>query len=67
MNSVVVVLVCAAILLVGYVAYGRWVANKWGIDKNALTPAVRTGRISRRLRASRCLRTNSRQSAVQAP
>ena len=41
MNSVVVVLVCAAILLVGYVAYGRWVANKWGIDKKALTPAVR--------------------------
>ena len=41
MNGVVVMLVCAAVLACGYLGYGRWLANKWGVDKEALTPAKR--------------------------
>ena len=41
MNGVVVMLVCAAVLACGYLGYGRWLANKWGVDREALTPAKR--------------------------
>ena len=41
MNGVVVMLVAAAVLACGYLGYGRWLANKWGVDKEALTPAKR--------------------------
>ena len=34
-------LVCAAVLACGYLGYGRWLANKWGVDREALTPAKR--------------------------
>ena len=33
--------VAAAVLACGYLGYGRWLANKWGVDKEALTPAKR--------------------------
>ena len=41
MNTLVIVLTAAACLLAGYTLYGRWLANKWGIDPKAKTPAVR--------------------------
>ena len=41
MNGVVVMLVCAAVLAVAYLAYGRWLANSWGLDNAKLTPAHR--------------------------
>ena len=41
MNGVVVMLVCAAVLAVAYVAYGRWLAKSWGLDNSRLTPAHR--------------------------
>ena len=41
MNGVVVILVCAAVLAVGYLGYGRWLAKSWGIDNSQLTPAHR--------------------------
>jgi carbon starvation protein len=33
--------VCAAVLFAGYMLYGRWLANKWGVDVEAVTPARR--------------------------
>ena len=41
MNGVVVILVAAAVLAVGYLGYGRWLAKSWGIDNSKLTPAHR--------------------------
>ena len=40
MNTLVIVLIAAVCLLGGYTLYGRWLANKWGIDPSAKTPAV---------------------------
>jgi len=39
MNTLVIVLIAAVCLLCGYTLYGRWLANKWGIDPTAKTPA----------------------------
>lgn len=33
--------VAAVVLAVGYLGYGRWLANTWGVDREALTPACR--------------------------
>ncbi len=41
MNGIVVMVVCAAVLFAGYMLYGRWLANKWGVDVEAVTPARR--------------------------
>ena len=41
MNGIVLMLVAAAVLACGYLFYGRWLANKWGVDAHALTPARR--------------------------
>ena len=41
MNGIAVMVVCAAVLFAGYMLYGRWLANKWGVDVNAVTPARR--------------------------
>lgn len=40
MNTLVIVLIAAVCLLGAYVLYGRWLANKWGVDPSAKTPAV---------------------------
>ena len=40
MNTLVIVLIAAVCLFAGYTLYGRWLANKWGIDPKAKTPAV---------------------------
>ena len=39
MNTLVIVLIAAVVLACAYVFYGRWLANKWGIDPKAETPA----------------------------
>lgn len=41
MNGVVLMVVAAAVLAAGYLGYGRWLASKWGVDREALTPACR--------------------------
>ncbi len=41
MNGIVLMLVAAVVLVCGYLFYGRWLANKWGVDAEALTPARR--------------------------
>ena len=40
MNTLVIVLIAALCLFGAYTLYGRWLANKWGIDPTAKTPAV---------------------------
>ena len=32
MNTLTIVLIAAVVLACAYVFYGRWLANKWGID-----------------------------------
>ncbi|MDO4842918.1 MAG: carbon starvation CstA family protein, partial [Phoenicibacter congonensis] len=39
MNALVIFLVGAAIIVVGYLTYGRWLAKQWGIDPSRPTPA----------------------------
>ena len=39
MNTLALVLLAAVLLGGAYVTYGRWLANKWGVDPKAVTPA----------------------------
>lgn len=39
MNTLVIVLIAAVLLSAAYVLYGRWLANKCGIDPKAETLA----------------------------
>ena len=39
MNAMLVVLVGCAILVVGYIFYGGWLAKQWGVDDAKTTPA----------------------------
>ena len=39
MNSLVIILIAMAVLVAGYVFYGRWLAKKWGSDETTKTPA----------------------------
>ena len=41
MNGLVIVLIGIVALGAGYVLYGRWLANKWGLDPKAKTPAYK--------------------------
>ena len=41
MNGIVLMVIAAVVLAAGYLCYGRWLANKWGIDHEAITPARR--------------------------
>ena len=39
MNSVVLLLIALAVLFVGYVTYGSWLAKQWGVDPKRPTPS----------------------------
>lgn len=39
MNAVLILLVGCAILIVGYIFYGGWLAKQWGVDDSRPTPA----------------------------
>ena len=39
MNAVLVLLVGCAILIAGYVFYGKWLSEQWGVDDTKTTPA----------------------------
>ena len=41
MNSLFILLFAAAVLVCGYMFYGRWLAKTWGVDPKADTPATR--------------------------
>lgn len=67
MNTLVIVLIAAVCLVCGYVFYGRWLANKWGIDPKAKTPAVakRMDRIMFQQTDGQYLHISSHLSRVQ--
>ena len=39
MNGLIIIGISILVLGGAYLVYGRWLANKWGIDPNAKTPA----------------------------
>ena len=39
MNAALLLVVGCVTLIVGYVTYGKWLAQQWGIDENRVTPA----------------------------
>lgn len=39
MNAVILVVVSAVVLVLGYLFYGRWLAKQWGVDPTRETPA----------------------------
>ena len=39
MNGITIMLISIAVLLLAYIFYGRWIAQKWGIDPKRKTPA----------------------------
>ena len=39
MSALLIILAAAAILIVGYVFYGGWLAKQWGVDPTRKTPA----------------------------
>lgn len=41
MNGLVIVLIAIVVLAAGYLFYGRWLANKWGLDPKAKTLAFK--------------------------
>ena len=39
MNAALFLIIGVAVLIVGYIFYGGWLAKKWGIDNSRVTPA----------------------------
>lgn len=39
MSALLIILAAIAILVVGYIFYGNWLAKEWGVDPNRKTPA----------------------------
>lgn len=39
MNAAVILIVSAAILVIGYLGYGKWLEKTWGVDPDKKTPA----------------------------
>lgn len=39
MNAMILLIVAAVVLVAGYLVYGKWLANQWGIDPSRPTPA----------------------------
>ena len=39
MNGALLLIVGIAVLVVGYVTYGKWLAEQWGVDEKKVTPA----------------------------
>ena len=40
MTALLIILAAIAVLIIGYVTYGSWLAKQWGIDPTRKTPAV---------------------------
>ena len=40
MTALLIIIVAIALLLIGYVGYGSWLAKQWGIDPTRKTPAI---------------------------
>ncbi len=39
MNAVVILVVGIAVLALGYIFYGKWLSEQWGVDPKRTTPA----------------------------
>lgn len=39
MNGITIMIISLAVLILAYILYGRWIANKWGVDPRRKTPA----------------------------
>ena len=39
MNAVLVLIIGCAILICGYIFYGKWLSEQWGVDDTKTTPA----------------------------
>ena len=39
MNAALLLVVGVVILIIGYVTYGKWLAEQWGVDNKNVTPA----------------------------
>lgn len=39
MNAVVILLIGIAVLLLGYIFYGKWLSEQWGVDPSRKTPS----------------------------
>ena len=39
MNAVAIFAIAVVLLACGYVFYGRWLAQQWGVDPSRTTPA----------------------------
>jgi len=39
MNAAIILIIAIAVLLIGYICYGGWLAKEWGIDPTRKTPA----------------------------
>ena len=39
MNAALFLIIGVAVLIVGYIFYGGWLAKKWGVDNSRPTPA----------------------------
>ena len=40
MNGIAIIIIALVALIAGYGCYGRWLAQKWGVDISRKTPAV---------------------------
>ncbi len=40
MTALIIILVAIALLVIGYVTYGSWLAKQWGVDPKRKTPAI---------------------------
>ena len=40
MTAILIILAAIALLVVGYISYGSWLAKEWGVDPDRKTPAV---------------------------
>ncbi len=40
MTALLIILAAIALLIVGYITYGSWLAKQWGIDPSRKTPAI---------------------------
>ena len=39
MNAALILIIGIAILFIGYITYGKWLADQWGIDESKITPS----------------------------
>ena len=61
MNAALFLIIGCAVLVVGYIFYGGWLAKKWGVDNSRPTPAhtMEDGKDFRRAETTKAKRPNA--------